>query len=243
MLSLRWYDAQGCIECEFFDFLDQLPLFIVMTMIFQRFNSYMWGISQNDDTTVEVAGRRFYLAEEPLPFQLKGRRTAATCAEPEPDNLQNTERRPTVDEMTLFFKSTWRERIRTPEYDIIKLIDDRAINHLPEEFRKMVTDHLPTVIASQECTNENTATIRVLLQQAATGGVIKVEKELYGARVRTWMVTRRLEAVIDLEPSDFLRVYWDSMRCTSLTRIHQSQMIIMFVPRSLLTLEDWYRAQ
>ena len=32
-LSLRWYDAQGCLESIGFDFVKRLPLFVVMVMI------------------------------------------------------------------------------------------------------------------------------------------------------------------------------------------------------------------
>lgn len=99
----------------------------------------------------------------------------------------------------------------------------------------MVFEHLPTVIASQECRKENTATIRVLIQQACSGSQkIIGEKELIGARVWTWMVSERLEQVMasdnleqaqNLQPRDFLRVYFDSMRCMSVTHSQKCDVL------------------
>ena len=77
MLSLRWYDAQGCIESETFDFLENLPLFITMIIIFQRYTPYLWGISQQDSSEVDIDGHLFRIVETPPRFQLHGRRTTS----------------------------------------------------------------------------------------------------------------------------------------------------------------------
>ena len=81
MLSLRWYDAQGCIESEPFNFLENLPLFITMIIIFQRYTPYLWGITQQDSSKVDINGHTFHIDEVPSRFQLHGRRTTSFNAE------------------------------------------------------------------------------------------------------------------------------------------------------------------
>ncbi len=45
MLSLRWYDAEGCIVTQPIDIIGRLPLFVVMVIILQRFEAAMLGLS------------------------------------------------------------------------------------------------------------------------------------------------------------------------------------------------------
>ncbi|KAF8637428.1 hypothetical protein AX16_010819 [Volvariella volvacea WC 439] len=81
-LTLWWYDPQGCIKTTPIDIVRQLPLFVVMTTIFQRFDDRMWGLppttishtnggksktyktlSQNTHSLFELVGRRTFGAE------------------------------------------------------------------------------------------------------------------------------------------------------------------------------------
>ena len=81
MLSLRWYDAQGCIESEPFNILENFHVFITMIIIFQRHTTYLWGISQQNSSEIECNGQTFRIDETPSRFQLHGRRTASFDAE------------------------------------------------------------------------------------------------------------------------------------------------------------------
>ncbi|KAK0207155.1 hypothetical protein DFS33DRAFT_647844 [Desarmillaria ectypa] len=79
MLSLRWYDTEGCIVTQPIDIIGQLPLFVVMVIMLQRFDAAMWGLSDiRISQTTENGPVPFYLesdkAKRPL-FQLVGRRT------------------------------------------------------------------------------------------------------------------------------------------------------------------------
>ena len=74
-LSLRWYDAQGCIESIGFDFVKRLPLFVVLVMILQRFSSRGLGLYQRDASQVIVDNFTFDIEEGSQVFQLFGRRT------------------------------------------------------------------------------------------------------------------------------------------------------------------------
>ena len=118
-LSLRWYDAQGCIQSRDFDFMEQLPLFVLMIMIFQRFTPRALGLSQRDSTKVEVGGKSFYINEEAQQFQLHGRRTFGSPASTEPPIL------PTVQEpqTTRITRSQAREN---QESEATSEIDDNS---------------------------------------------------------------------------------------------------------------------
>ncbi|KAK0204164.1 hypothetical protein DFS33DRAFT_1384418 [Desarmillaria ectypa] len=79
MLSLRWYDAEGCIVTQPIDIIGRLPLFVVMVIILQRFDTAMWGLSDIQiSQTTENGLVSYYLecdkAKRAL-FQLVGRRT------------------------------------------------------------------------------------------------------------------------------------------------------------------------
>lgn len=77
-LTLYWYDSQGCIEADKINILTDLPLLIVMIMIFEDFPLGMWGetpidIWAKDDHQGKVNYKR--QGPEVGSFQLRGRRT------------------------------------------------------------------------------------------------------------------------------------------------------------------------
>ncbi|KAK0449041.1 uncharacterized protein EV420DRAFT_788562 [Desarmillaria tabescens] len=79
MLSLRWYDAEGCIVTQPIDIIGRLPLFVVMVIILQRFDATMWGFSDVQiSQTTENGPVSFCLESDKAKgtrFQLVGRRT------------------------------------------------------------------------------------------------------------------------------------------------------------------------
>lgn len=235
-LSVRRFDAQSCIESEDFDIFQSLPLFVVMIAIFQRFSLHTWGLTEKDAMKVKIDNKSFRLAPTETPFQLNGRRTTGTSAiydddDPDEDvsssessSRGNDERHSTTDAfrgnpdewengMPLFFKSYWVECARNPEHHFISETHKRANTILPERYRRMVTDHIPTVIAAQVCKNDTTARFRLFLRFAGAFPHLNVEYIQAHARVRVWIVMPRLRAIHKLEPSQFMTVLWDSIRC------------------------------
>ncbi|PBK98535.1 hypothetical protein ARMGADRAFT_579930 [Armillaria gallica] len=79
MLSIHWYDAEGCIVTRSIDIIRQLPLFVVLVIILQRFDVAMWGLPDVQiSQTTENKPVSFYLESdktERTRFQLMGRRT------------------------------------------------------------------------------------------------------------------------------------------------------------------------
>ncbi|PBK98545.1 hypothetical protein ARMGADRAFT_960212 [Armillaria gallica] len=79
MLSIHWYDAEGCIMTQPIDIIGQLPLFVVLVIVFQRFDAAMWGLPDIQiSQTTENRQVSFYLESdktERTRFQLVGHRT------------------------------------------------------------------------------------------------------------------------------------------------------------------------
>lgn len=200
--------------------LENAPILVLMMMIFQRFNPYMWGVSQSDPSAVKFQGQKYGLDHAPAKFQLKGRRTAIAFAEPEPDRVTRSMKwPPPAADMKFCFKSSWKECIRVHEYIIIAEAFKRVSELLPEEFRTMVTDHLPRVIASQECSTESTAVIRFFVDQAKGDTRTPIGSIRKGSRVRVWIIAERLDALFKLQPCDFWQGFWDIVRCECMIHV------------------------
>lgn len=236
-LSLRWYDAQGCFQSESIDIVEELPVFVVMLIIFQRFNKRMWGI---DTETVESTDGTFQPDRETrCRFELIGRRTFASPAVRVAElGVENTK-----DEVPLFYKSSWVKCIDSKEPDTINIAHERANTLLPEKYRNMVTDHIPTVIASQVCIKQSTSTIRLLVRDVDESVQFKVEDIRKHARVRVWIVSRKLEPSEDLDAPTFWRIFWELLRCTHpFLFFLREHSVECFLRRSLSTMEDWHRS-
>lgn len=195
-LSLGWYDAQGCFGSEEIDIVDDMPVFVLFLVALQRFDKQMWGLSPDDADHVEA----FKLEEERGSFELVGRRMFGCSAV----RVSKT----SVEDIPLFFKSSWVPCVGAKEPETIKTAHERANKLLPEKYQKMVTDHIPTVIASRVSNKSSTSVIRQLAQEV--DGSVQMHGE---ARVRVWMVTHRLEPSEDLDPPIYWRVFWETLRC------------------------------
>lgn len=205
---MRWYDAQGCFESEPIDIVEQMPQLVVMLILLQRFNKRMWGLSTENvesekGTFLPDRGTR-------CRFELVGRRTfgspAMRVAESSASNAK--------DEMPLFYKSSWVKCTDLKEPDAINVAHERANTLLPEKFRKMVTDHIPTVIASRVCSEQSTSTIRLLIGEVMESVQFTKEDLRKHARVRVWLVTQKLEPIEGLDPPDFWQTFLKLLRCT-----------------------------
>ena len=77
----------------------------------------------------------------------------------------------------------------------------------------MVADHIPKVEASQACTADSTATIRLFIKYAGGYEWLTEDDIKEQARERHWMVCKKLNPVKDLPPEKFWKVFWDIVRC------------------------------
>ncbi|KAK0199580.1 hypothetical protein DFS33DRAFT_1267374, partial [Desarmillaria ectypa] len=222
MLSLRWYDAEGCIVTQPIDIIGRLPLFVVMVIILQRFDAAMWGLSDIQiSQTTENGPVSFYLESDKAKralFQLAGRRTfgadarSSDDAKISPPPLVSVTSVPSAatshaldgseqKSHPLFFKAAWPENSRDREPEIIAEAVSRANQYLGE-FKAYVLEHIPTVVGWQEVKYTSTAIIRQLLG-------------LHAERSCTllWMVSHKLHPLKDRDGQDFWKAFWELIRC------------------------------
>lgn len=178
----------------------------MFVMVFQRCDKQMWGQSLEDPAKVEVGDESYVLeAETRSSFDFTGRRTFGASA---------ALLRQSTQPQTMFFKSSWMKSSDRKEPEIIGIIHDRANSLLPQEYRKMVTDHIPAVVGSKECKAESTTIIRLLIKIAGGFSDLSTGDISKQGRVRVWMVTRKLKKLHRIGPSVFWRVFWELIRCT-----------------------------
>jgi len=215
-LTLWWYDAQGCIKTTPIDLIEQLPLFVTMIMIFQRFDDRMLGLPEG---AIDVVSEGVLVLDRPL-FVLAGRRTFTGRVEEHPINssargpsgrvtrftalhppvLDNS---PALSSPGIFFKSAWPENTHRKEPALIAEALKRANAYFPENHVSSVIDHLPTVIASEELKHTSTSIIRHLLGLSTEG-----------ARTQVWMASETLQPIIKVNVAMFKKYYWELVRCT-----------------------------
>ncbi|KAK0190482.1 hypothetical protein F5146DRAFT_556265 [Armillaria mellea] len=84
MLSIQWYDTEGCIMTQSVDIIRQLPLFVVLVIILQRFDAAMWGLPDIQTSQTTENGRFSCELDKAKRscFQLAGRRTFGVGAWP-----------------------------------------------------------------------------------------------------------------------------------------------------------------
>ncbi|KAH6904266.1 hypothetical protein BKA70DRAFT_1432476 [Coprinopsis sp. MPI-PUGE-AT-0042] len=224
-ISLRWYDPQGCIFTTPVDIVSQLPLFVALIALFQRFNKQMHG-SASFELKAVIQGEEipFDIPDtSATPWQLKGRHTVTaspirkgskgvvTAPAAHPGHSIGTRAAtkaaaavqassPPEKLRDLFFKLTWREEVRSPEGYIIQTAKDRANRYLPHP--EWVTDHLPDVKYYGEYRSMSTKHIRLAL------GIISDDH-----RVPTIMLSTKLVTFDDVDPLEFSQRFWEIIRC------------------------------
>lgn len=189
-------------------------MLVLLLMVLQRFDKRMWGLSMDTPLKVNVGSECYSLDPEmDCVFEFAGRRTFGATAVLLPPTNQESQSQ--VTSPPLFLKSSYVKCSDRKEPNIINIIHERANTLLPEKYRKMVTDHVPTVIASKECDSESTAIIRLLIK--AAGGFTQLTEEdiRKESRIRVWLVTRKLQVLQNLPPASFWRIFWQLLRCTS----------------------------
>lgn len=213
-LEVLWYDSQGCIRSYALDIVRQLPLLVVLIAV-QHSSPYLPGLVTQDIPEkyqeVDEIARRFqlvgrmtycaYLVETPATApttSATGRPLRAKSAAQLPQQTRN--------DASHFFKVSWPEDDRLThksEGEIIKEARARA-DALPEELRKIVTEHIPDVREQGVIPNSSTAIIRTIFGLNTAG-----------SRSQYWMVSKKLlslSSILD-DFNVFKRVYWEFIRC------------------------------
>ncbi|KAH6904284.1 hypothetical protein BKA70DRAFT_1297775 [Coprinopsis sp. MPI-PUGE-AT-0042] len=170
MLSLRWYDSQGCISTQSIDIVEQMPLLVLTMMLFQRLDSQMRGTAFYDlKATIDGKVLPFDIPDDAhSPWELIGRHTVTATPRPRqtspkpltsdldmgPSRSKASGSRqragrtplarvaaPKTELQDLFFKLLWREERRDMEGVIIETAIGRANHYL----RRGIPNGLQTI--------------------------------------------------------------------------------------------------
>ena len=137
-LSLRWYDAQGCIATFPIDVVTQLPLLVVLILVLKRKRCGKGVQGLGDfklENEVDGSHLRYSLTDVVRSGSKMFGRRRVTASARVVGNFASTGRQSTesdtnrvsTPEQELFFKLSWREESCENEGFVIQTARDRAV--------------------------------------------------------------------------------------------------------------------
>ncbi|GJJ09875.1 hypothetical protein Clacol_004099 [Clathrus columnatus] len=201
-LYLVMHDRQSPLAARGFDFITNLPHFVVLTLIFQRLASCHWDsiafpptpeiqfALEGHSGTIRIKNRSFQFrtGEVSTLYVLNGRGTTGVP-------VIETSGLETTTELPLFLKMSWPETVRQRESTIIQKIQE-----LGKE-RAVVLDHTPNMLVFETLTVHSTSIIRTLL------GLHRTDRDC--SRILHCAVFEKLRPLTDLKGLEFWKAYWD----------------------------------
>ncbi|PPR06232.1 hypothetical protein CVT24_000623 [Panaeolus cyanescens] len=222
-VSITWGDRQGIIESYEFDYLDNLPHFLLLLLLFQRFTAAQWGYGiesilrlklhvdnsePNDHQTLEKSevlwydqiGTNVSLAFSPMSLlyqghnaKLVGRATTVMSGVRKTAVLENQ-----TEECVV--KAYWPEEKRESEIVITKRVAEIGERESPY----YVNGHVPVVLDSMEPSfpGSNTGAIRSFLNL-----------DTDGSRQFRLIAFERLCDITALNEEDLIKAFFQIMFC------------------------------
>ncbi|GJJ09879.1 hypothetical protein Clacol_004103 [Clathrus columnatus] len=201
-LYVVMHDRQSPLAARGFDFITNLPHFVVLTLIFQRLASCHWDsiafpptpeiqfALEGHSGTIRIKNRSFQFktGEVSTLYVLNGRGTTGVP-------VIETSGLKTETELPLFLKMSWPETVRQRESTIIQKIQE-----LGKE-RAVVLDHTPNMLVFETLTVHSTSIIRTLL------GLHRTDRDC--SRILHCAVFEKLSPLTDLKGLEFWKAYWD----------------------------------
>ncbi|KAH7891074.1 hypothetical protein F5I97DRAFT_1799223, partial [Phlebopus sp. FC_14] len=209
LLYIWRYDRQGAIQCSALNLVEDLPRFLVLLFAMQRFQDCHWGLNPNIDPKFKPCSRSPTMTfhdqqgketdielelssdERRTHFGLNGRATNVFPATSETLSSEGP----------LIAKVFWAEESRKSEPDILQKVYEIAGNNNVKG-RDDVEGHVPAMVCYQKYLHTSTALIRK-----------RLGLNVNGSRVLYVIVFRKLESITALTGDDFLRAWWDTVRC------------------------------
>ncbi|KAI6000199.1 hypothetical protein F5J12DRAFT_914380 [Pisolithus orientalis] len=200
-----YYDHQGLISVGGFNFVQDLPRFLVLLYALQRFNLEDWGRNTEfqpnlegdriESHTIEVNGKTLTLdnSERKTRLGLGGRGTHVmdiTCYTQKQEKLTET-----ADGMVA--KIYWAEEARMAEEEILVHVEKIA-----QQVRN-VQGHVPVLLFSQRFP-VSTCKIRRAL------GLTNPEK---GSRTLVLLVFKKLSPIKELNDHEVVNAWWECVLC------------------------------
>lgn len=204
LLYLWRYDRQGAIQCSGFNFIQDLPRFLVLLLTMQRFENRHWGLNPHIDPWFgdcpkshkvifpDGQGRDIDITLELLSderithFVLNGRAT----------NVFPAKSKTFRHEDDIVAKVCWAEESRKSEPEILQKVYKIA------KWNEDVRGHVPDMLCYQIFQDTSTAVIRT-----------RVGLKPDGARVLYLIVFRKLQPITKLIETDSLRAWWATVMC------------------------------
>jgi hypothetical protein len=230
-LSITWSDRQSVIQACAFDILDNLPHFLLVLLIIQRFDPARWGFFTKFDKSeiktkkdphpkifeATFGGDNILIFPDDDPvyggINLIGRSTSAAGARNDTGQAIKTESSDQIRECNdLVVKFSWPNETRASEVTFIEKA--REIG----ETNDLVKDHIPTMLGHID-PPFLTCSTKFIREFLGLGDE--------GARVLRIIVFRRLEEIKLLDNEDMLIAFLDCFFCESFLRfLHHPESLI-----------------
>ena len=242
-IYITWSDRQNVIRTHGFDIIDDLPHFLLVLLIIQRFDLARWGfftefhgssiqrVRENHQVYILKATFKGSTAiifpyDDPVHsgINLAGRSTGAAGARLGDGGEKSINSKDVRKDNDLIAKFSWPEETRLSEVDVIKKAMEIA------ESNDLVKNHIPTMLGDLDppyitC---STSIIRTFLDLDVTG-----------ARVLRVILFRRLKEIKYLDEEDMLIAFLDCFFCKFLPVVspsprgtHSGQVIGLYGSRS-----------
>jgi len=247
-VHLTWIDRQNVIESGVIDLVDDLPHFLLLLLILQRFDDAKWGYFTEcpqsglkaestaklstasfvaDDETGQKITTHFYPDDHEiyLGTALLGRGTSVIGGSkgPSPEITEHSSTRELRERNDLAVKIYWPEETRTSEAEILKKAKEhgRKIPFIRNHIPEMVCHRDPNFLGS------STKTIRQFLGLPTDGS----------RRLRV-IVFGLLRPIKELKESDMLIAYLQCFFCKHPERTTLNALLTDSLHRPLLFVEE-----
>jgi hypothetical protein len=212
IIYIWYFDRQGAIQTSGFNFIQDLPRFMVLLLIMQRMQIVDWGLHplfaratssspkiHVNDKDLGSVNLKFDLEAEDRTTHYGLRRRATNVFPVESDRLSKVLQK-CPSENTSGKMIVWPEQSRESEPAILKKVQKIAEAH-PND----VKGHIPEMVWFHRFDETSTATVRKAL------GIDEPDR---GSRVLYIIMFRKLVPITTLSGKDFLRAWWDVVVCT-----------------------------
>jgi hypothetical protein len=217
MMYITWSDRQNVIRTHGFDIIDNLPHFLLVLLIIQRFDLARWGfftefrgssihrVRENHQAYILKAAFKESTAiifpyDDPIHsgINLAGRSTGTAGARIGDGGEKSINSKTIREDNDLIAKFSWPEETRVSEVEVINKAMEIA------ESNDLVKNHIPTMFGDLDppyitC---STSVIRQFLGFGVTG-----------ARVLRVILFRRLKEIRYLDEEDMLIAFLDCFFC------------------------------
>lgn len=211
-----YYDRQGCIQSQGFNFVDDFPTFLVLLYAFQRLELEQWGLNAQLDDRVRRAhsgtfernkNNQEIVPAAPWAITIGSTKLIADLGSVLHSTLTLIGRgtvtfqaRVKGSGKMVVVKIYWPEEVRKNERDIILAAREAGGNN-PD-----ITDHLPTVIDWADFDFRTGDVRKALDLEYSKAGVTQ-------NRVLRAIVFTRLDAITTLSGGDFVQAWLECVRC------------------------------